>query len=115
MNCIEIHPDTEKAFKERPGLAILLTVIANKILEKEEKIKALRQSVLDDIEKWEHQISLLEDFEARHIDQLNSIFPQYQRPPHDYVTSFPFLMWPINHLGNLISGSRQLLETPYHF
>lgn len=115
MNCVEIHPETEKTFKERPGLAILLTVIANKILEKEEKIKTLRQSVLDDIEKWEHQISLLEDFEARHIEELNSIFPQYQSPPHDYVTSFPFLMWPINHLGNLIRGSRQLLETPYYF
>lgn len=51
MNFVDVHPETEKTFKERPGLAILITVIANKILEKEEKIKALRQSILEDIEK----------------------------------------------------------------
>lgn len=82
MNCVDVHPETEKTFKERPGLAILITVIANKILEKEEKIKALRQAILEDIEKLEYQISLLEDFEERHIEELNSLYPEYLNPTH---------------------------------
>lgn len=115
MTCVEIHPETEKTFKERPGLAILLTVIADKIIEKDERIEVLKQSVLEEIEKWEHQISLLEDFEERHIEELKSIYPEYLNPCHENSTSFPFLMWPINHLGNLISGRRKLLETPHYF
>ena len=115
MSCVDVHPETEKTFKERPGLAILLTVIANKILEKEEKIKSLRQSILEDIEKWEHQISLLENFEERHIEELKILYPEYLNPRYENALLYPFLMWPINHLGNLISGSRQLLENPHHF
>jgi hypothetical protein len=115
MNCVDVHPETEKTFKERPGLAILLTVIANKILEKEEKIKALRQSILEDIEKWEHQISLLEDFENRHIEELKSLYPEYLNPSHENARSYPFLMWPMNHLGNRINASRQLLDNHNNF
>lgn len=115
MSCVEIHPETEKTFKERPGLAILLTVIANKILEKEEKMRALRQSILDDIEKLEHQISLLEDFEERHVEELKSLYPEYLNPRYENACTYPFLMWPINHLGNLISGKRELLENPHYF
>lgn len=115
MNCVDVHPETEKTFKERPGLAILLTVIANKILKKEEKIKSLRQSILEDIEKLEHQISLLEDFEERHIEELNSLYPEYLKPSYKNARAYPFLMWPINHLGNLICGKRDLLATPQHF
>lgn len=98
MTTIVIHRDTETTFKKRPGSAILLTMIANKILEKDEKIKALRQSILDDIEKWEHQISLLEDFENRHIEELKSLYPEYLDPRHENARTYPFLMWPMNHL-----------------
>lgn len=115
MNCVDVHPETEKTFKERLGLAILLTVIGKKILEKEEKIKALRQSILEDIEKWEHQISLLEDFEERHIEELVKICPIYLEPLRKHGPVHPFLFGPINHLNCLIDGNFQLLETPENF
>ena len=114
MTCIAVHPETEKTFKERPGIAILLTAIANKILEKERKIKVVRASLLNQISEWERQLELLMDFENRHKDELVNICPDYLESKKSR-TVFPFLFGPINHLECLISGCVQLLETPENF
>lgn len=58
---------------------------------------------------------MLEDFEERHIEELKSLYPEYLNPRYENALLYPFLMWPINHLGNQISGSRQLFENPHHF
>jgi hypothetical protein len=114
MACIAVHHETEKTFKERPGIAILLTAIANKILEKERKIKTVKESLLTQINEWERQLELLVDFENRHKDELVNICPEYLEPKRSHEV-LPFLFGPINHLECLISGCVQLLETPENF
>jgi hypothetical protein len=115
MVYIAVHPETEKEFKERPGISILLTVIAGKVLEKEDKIKSLKETALKEIEEWRRQKELLEDFENRHKDELFNICPAYLQPLRRSGIVHPFLFGPINHLNCLIDGNFQLLETPENF
>lgn len=115
MGYITVHPETEKTFKERPGLAVLLTVIAGKVLEKEDKIMRLKEIALEEIEEWRRQKDLLQDFENRHRDELVNICPAYLKPLRRHGTTHPFLFGPINHLHCLIDGNFQLLEAPENF
>lgn len=115
MGRIEVHPDTERDFQESPGLAVLLTVIAEKVLEKEDKVKSLTQAILEEIEEWKSQRALLEDFERRHKEELSKICPIYLKPLRKYGTVHPFLFGPINNLNCRIAGNMELLETPENF
>lgn len=101
----------EEIFKERPGLGIILQVIRDKIREKEERIKSVRQSAIDEIEKSEKIISMLENFEKKHLEELNDIYPGHLQ---HYYNCY-FLFSPINELNCLIYHNREMLDNPDHF
>lgn len=114
MNLIEIHPETEQTFEEQPGLALLLTLLAKKIIETEKEKQDLLDSLQREIKDLEYRKNLLLKFENCHKNELEAIFPEYYncRPKefHKY-----FLTGPINQLNCRIDGIYDAIETPHNY